>query len=209
MAIEITEKFKVTAPLGVVWEFVTQPARVVTCMPGAKLVEQLNDDTYLGQVKVKLGAITTSYEGEVVFASVDEAAHAMQLTGEGRETGGGTAKGTVDIRLVDLGDETEMTVEAKVDLTGKVMQVGRGMIKGVSRQLFKQFAKSATEQLEAPAAGQPSANATPEGGVAPVSAATREDDQALAVVPLLARTIWDAIVGFIRRLFARLFRRDT
>ena len=29
--------------------------------------------------------------------------------------------------------------EASVDLTGRVMQVGRGMIQGVSHQLFQQF----------------------------------------------------------------------
>ncbi len=189
MAIEIKEKFAVQAPIDVVWRFVMDPTKVVTCMPGAELVEQVDETTYIGGVKVKLGAITTSYKGRVTFASVDEQAHAIQLSGEGRETGGGTAKGTVDIRLEALPDgQTEMLTEARVDLTGKVMQVGRGMIKGVSHQLFKQFAASARQRLETAAESD-----------TPLPAA--EQDAALAVAPLLAKTLWAAIVGFFRRLF--------
>jgi len=62
-------------------------------------------------------------------------------------TGGGGFIGShVVDRLIERGEETELTIEANVELTGKVMQVGRSMIKGVSRQLFKQFAKNASDR---------------------------------------------------------------
>jgi carbon monoxide dehydrogenase subunit G len=195
MAIEINEQFVVEAPIDTVWAFVVEPARVVTCMPGAELLEQVDDATYLGKVKVKLGAITTAYKGEVKFASVDESGHAIQLVGEGRETGGGTAKGKVDIVLETVETGTQMRIDVTVDLTGKVMQMGRGMIKGVSAQLFKQFATNMQGQLD-PGEGERSVPAT-------------QQDEALAVVPLLAKTLWQAIVSFFRRLFNRLFGRKS
>jgi hypothetical protein len=206
MAIEISEKLQANAPIEVVWEFVMDPARVVSCMPGAELLEELSDTTFVGQVKVKLGAITAKYKGEVMYASVDEETYSVQLTGQGREAGGGTAKGSVEIRLQALEDgRTEMITEAKVDLTGKVMQMGGRMIKGVSAQLFKQFAKSAQQQLEAAAAQS--------GGGASETADTMADDmlpqaapqegEALAVVPLLLKTLWAAILNFFRKLFGR------
>jgi carbon monoxide dehydrogenase subunit G len=195
MAIEINEQFVVEAPIETVWAFVVEPARVVTCMPGAELLEQVDDATYLGKVKVKLGAITTAYKGEVKFASVDESGHAIQLVGEGRETGGGTAKGKVDIVLETVETGTQMRIDVTVDLTGKVMQMGRGMIKGVSAQLFKQFATNMQGQLD-PGEGERSVPAT-------------QQDEALAVAPLLAKTLWQAIVSFFRRLFNRLFGRKS
>jgi len=192
MAIEITEKFSVRAPIDTVWRFVQDPHKVVTCMPGAQLIEQVDETHYIGAVKVKLGAITTAYKGKMHFASVDEANHTIQLIGEGKEKGGGTAKGTVDIGLVSLDDGgTEMTTVAVVNLTGKVMQVGGPMIKGVSHQLFKQFAASASKQLEASAAG----------GTAEAAAPPPDADAALAVAPLVARTLWASLVDFFRRLF--------
>ena len=192
MAIEIIEKMNLEAPADAAWSFITDPERVVTCMPGAELVEQIDEKTYVGKVKVKLGAITTAYKGQVVFASVDNENHTMRLTGEGRETGGGTAKGSLDVHMTELESGIEMSFEVRVDLTGKVMQMGRGMIKGVSGQIFKQFAAAARDQILAAAD-------TPEG--APVPAPRPEGQEALAVGGLVGRTLWQGIVDFFKRLF--------
>jgi len=150
MAIEFRETLQVDAPIDRVWKFVNDPRKVVTCMPGAGLDEVVDERTFLGTVKIKVGAITASYKGRVVFTEVDAQARVLEATAEGRETGGGTARGKISIRLSSPAEgPTEFVTEASVDLTGRVMQVGRGMIQGVSRQLFKQFAASTKELLEA------------------------------------------------------------
>lgn len=191
MAIEIKETLQVEAPIERVWDFVVDPQRVVTCMPGAALDEVVDDKTFLGTVKVKLGAITTKYKGRVEFANVDAQAHSIQMVAEGRETGGGTAKGTIDMRVNQLPEgPVELVIEAGIDLTGRVMQVGRGMIQGVSHQLFKQFAASAKEILEA----------EDEAAEAAAVAAVAEQ-KPVAIVPLIFRTIVAAIVNFFKRLF--------
>jgi carbon monoxide dehydrogenase subunit G len=193
MAIEIKETLQVGAPIDRVWEFVTDPQRVVTCMPGAGLDEVVDERTFLGNVKVKVGAITASYKGRIEFTEVDAQAHTLQLTAEGRETGGGTAKGAISIRLsAPEAGPTELVTEASVDLTGRIMQVGRGMIQGVSHQLFKQFAASAKEILEAQDAA----------GEAEEAVAVAEQKE-LRILPLVFRTLWEAIVRFFRRLFGR------
>jgi len=191
MAIEIKETLQVEAPIERVWDFVVDPQRVVTCMPGAALDEVVDDKTFLGTVKVKLGAITTKYKGRVEFADVDAQAHSIQMVAEGRETGGGTAKGTIDMRVNELPEgSVELVIEAGIDLTGRVMQVGRGMIQGVSHQLFKQFAASAKEILEA----------EDEAAEAAAVAAVAEQ-KPVAIVSLIFRTIVAAIVNFFKRLF--------
>ncbi len=192
MAIEIIEKMNLEAPPDAAWSFITDPERVVACMPGAELVEQLDEKTYVGKVKVKLGAITTAYKGQVAFDTVDDENHTMRLTGEGRETGGGTAKGSLDVRMTELESGIEMSFEVRVDLTGKVMQMGRGMIKGVSGQIFKQFAASARDQILAAAE-------TPEG--TPLPAPSPEGQEALSVGGLVGRTLWQGLVDFFKKLF--------
>ena len=190
MAIEIKERFSVAAPIDAVWRFVMDPEQVVTCMPGATLDEVVDERAFLGSVKVKLGAVTTSYKGRVQFTAVDEQTYSVQMVAEGRETGGGTAKATVTSQLRPLSDgQTEVTADASVDLTGRIVQVGRGMIQGVSHQLFQQFAASTKQRLELPA------------GSAPAPVAT--ESSPIRIVPILFRTLWAAIVRFFRRLFGR------
>ena len=112
----------------------------------------------------------------------------MKLTAEGRETGGGTAKGTLHSQLRSLPDgQTEVLAQASVDLTGRVMQMGRGMIQGVSHQLFQQFVASTRERLEAPP-----------GAASELAPA---ESTPIRAIPLLLSTLRAAIARFFRRLF--------
>ena len=116
-------------------------------MPGAELEEVATEDTFLGNIKVKVGPITATYKGRVRFTQVDRENYAIQMTGEGREVGGGTARGTVSSRLQQAPDgRTEVAAEASAEITGRVMQFGRGMIQGVSEQLFEQFAAAVAQR---------------------------------------------------------------
>jgi carbon monoxide dehydrogenase subunit G len=195
MAINIKETFQVDAPLEAVWRFVIDPHQVVTCLPGAELQEVVDDHTFLGRVKVKVGAITTSYKGRITFDEVDETGRAIRMVAEGRDAGGGTAKGTMTGRLRSLSPrQTEVVAEASVDLTGRIMQVGRGMIQGVSHQLFLQFVASTKERLEAPQQASPGQASAP---IAPVEV------KPIRAIPLLLRALMTAIAQFFRRVFGR------
>jgi len=143
-------------------------------------------------VKIKLGAITTRYRGRVQLTEVDEAAHTVRMLAEGRETGGGTAKGTLTSQVRALPDgDTEVIAQAEVDITGRVMQMGRGMIQGVSSQLFAQFATRTREALETPAA---------EGEEALPAARAEES---IPILRVILGVLWAPVARFFRRLFQR------
>ena len=198
MAIDIRETFQVRAPIDAVWRLIMDPQAVVTCMPGASLDQVVDSNTFLGTVKIKVGAITTSYKGRVQFSNVDAQTYTVQMVADGRETGGGVAKGTMSSRLRALPDGTEVVAEATVDLTGRIMQVGRGMIQGVAHQLFLQFVARIKERLET-APGTAAA-----GGASPnARSAGQPEGSAIRILPLIASVMWSAIVRFFSRLFGR------
>lgn len=196
MALEIRETFRVAAPVDRVWRFLMDPAEVASCMPGASLDEVVDARTFLGTVRIRLGAISASYKGRVRFDDVDDAGRTIRAVAEGRETGGGTAKGTLTSRLSVLPDgSTEVIAEASVDLTGRVVQVGRGMIQGVSAQLFKEFVAKVCAKLEMPI-GELAA-ALPAGAPAPA------EGDSIRLLPLVLNVLRNAIVRFFRRLLGR------
>ncbi|HEV8648256.1 MAG TPA: SRPBCC family protein [Actinomycetes bacterium] len=147
----IEQTVEVDAPLDRVWALVNDVPRVAPCMPGAALTKVVDERTYEGTVRVKLGPISMSYKGTVVLEEVDEAAHSAQLSASGKEVrGGGTARAKVDTRLEAVSDtKTRMSVVSDVQLTGKVASFGRGAISDVSAKLFGQFADCLRETLEA------------------------------------------------------------
>ena len=198
MAIDIRETFQVRAPIATVWQFMLDPQKVAACMPGAVLEQVVDERTFLGAIKVKIGAITTSYKGRLQLTDVDEAAHSIKMKGEGRETSGGTAKASLASHMKALPDGgTEVVAEASVDLTGRIMQVGRGMIQGVSHQLFLQFVSAAQAQLER-APGRPAT-----AGEATSAAPAPPPQQAIRILPLLLAVFRSAILRFFQRLRRR------
>ena len=199
MAISLNQTFHVKAPVDDVWKFLLDPHQVVTCMPGAALYDVEGDDTFLGNIKVKVGPITAMYKGRVRFTNVDHAAHHIEMTAEGVEQSGGSASGTMSSRLEPGPDGgTTVFAEANAEITGRVMQFGRGMIQGISDQMFKQFAASVQERLESAQTAPPPAAEGEEPAPVPV-----HEQKPINAIALVFGAFWAAIGGFFARLFKR------
>jgi carbon monoxide dehydrogenase subunit G len=148
--VKIEQNVEVDAPLDRVWALVTDVPRIAPCMPGAQLTNVVDERTYEGTIRVKLGPINMSYKGSAMLDEMDEASHTARLTASGKDVrGGGTARAGVEMKLESLSaSSTRMAVTADVQLTGKVASFGRGAIQDVSTRLFGQFAQGLRETLE-------------------------------------------------------------
>ena len=156
MAIEIVKTFVVKAPAAAVWGFLTDPQRVARCMPGAAITDRIDDKTFAGTMAVKVGPVSTSYKGKIVFERVDESARTAEIVATGQDVrgrGGADLHLTSSIKEVAPG-ETEVTAASKVNITGILAQMGRGMVQDVSDQLFQTFSQRMRAELE-PAAPAP------------------------------------------------------
>ena len=192
MPITLTESFRVNAPIDRVWKYLTNPREVVSCLPGAQLGEVESERAFRGAVKVRVGPVTASFQGRAEFTEVDEGRHVVRVVGSGRDpAGGNTAALRMTSTLQRNGNATEVRVEASVDLGGRLMQFGRGMVEEVSRQLFAQFASCVRTTLETPAhAGS-------------ITSDINRSAQPVRALPLAFRAAW----GSLRRALGR--RRST
>ena len=195
MAFKIEERFEVQAPVERVWKYLTDPARVVECLPGAELLEMTDEHNFTGAIKVKVGPLAMSYKGKAQFTEVNEQAHQVRMVGDAREVGGsGSTKVTMLSTVAPLAaGGSEVVVNAEVELVGRIVQFGRGMIEEVSRQMFRQFSTCVKAKLEVVEEAQPAESTPP-----PVAEA-----KAVAAAPLAFRALWAIIVRFFKRLFGK------
>ena len=199
MAFRIEERFEVQAPVERVWDYLIDPKRVVECLPGAELLEQKDDGSFLGAIKVKVGPLAMSYKGQGKFTEINAETHQVRMVGDAREvSGSGSTKLSMLSTVSPLANGgCEISVSADVDLVGKIVQFGRGMIEEVSRQMFRQFSECVKKKLElaeAPAAAAVS-GATPADPPPPTEA------KAVAAAPLAFRALWATIARFFKGLF--------
>jgi carbon monoxide dehydrogenase subunit G len=136
---ELTNEFEVAVPVERAWAVLTDLERIAPCLPGAQLRE-VEGDEYRGSVKIKVGPITTSYDGTIRITELDESAHRAVMKAEGRETRGqGNVSALITATMLSSGSTTKVTVATDLSITGKVAQFGRGVLADVSAKLLDQF----------------------------------------------------------------------
>jgi carbon monoxide dehydrogenase subunit G len=157
MAIQIEKKFQVKEPVDQVWSLLSGPKRVASCVPGAKITEQVDEKTYKGTITVRVGPSATDYKGELEIVRLDSNNHELEMIGKGQDVSGrGSASMKMTAKATSLPDGgTEVASVAEVNVVGILAQMGSRMINEVSNILFAQFIKNFQAQLEQPAGAVP------------------------------------------------------
>jgi uncharacterized protein len=137
--LDLTHKFTVPTPVDETWAHFNDIASVAECFPGAT-VTAVEDDTFTGSCKVKLGPIALVYNGSGTFVEKDEAGHRFVVEAKGKDKrGNGTAGANVTVSMADAAGATDVEVVTDLSVTGKPAQFGRGVMQDVSDKLLGQF----------------------------------------------------------------------
>jgi len=158
---KIANEFTVSAPMEKAWDVLSDLEQVIPLMPGAQLTGRDGDD-FLGKVKVKVGPVTSEFNGRARFVEHDREHHRAVIDGKGKEQRGtGNAAATVAAQLHDAGDRTRVKVDTDLKIVGKLAQVGGGMLQQVSEKLLGEFVESLEAKLAADSATPSNAAAEP------------------------------------------------
>lgn len=170
MAIKIEKSFQVKHPIDAVWKFLSEPAKVATCVPGAQITEQIDQTHFKGTITVKVGPAVTDFKGEVEIVRLDPQEHVLEMQAKGQDVrgkGSASMKMTGSLRPLPDGG-TEMISVSEVQVMGILAQMGGRVINEVSNIMFQKFAKNFQERLELEM--QAGEDAAPAGGVKPINA---------------------------------------
>jgi uncharacterized protein len=166
MAVTIEKRFEVPEPVDTVWAFLSDPRKVVTCVPGAQITEQVDERTYKGAISVKVGPTVSDYKGQVQIVRMDPEAHEIEIVGKGQDTrgkGSASMKMTGKVRSLESG--TEVISISELSVAGILAQMGGRMINEVSNIMFAQFTNNFREKLQSGEAAEPAGAPKPIGAV--------------------------------------------
>ncbi len=148
MQTSINRTFEIANPIEQVWESLCNPNEIVTCVPGASLTEQVDENNYKGAVTLKFGPVKASYDGLVTFLERNAATKTMKLKGIGTDVKGkGGADMIMDGVLTENAGKTSVNVTMNVEVTGMLAQFGSRLINDVSNQVFDQFIDNFSNKL--------------------------------------------------------------
>jgi uncharacterized protein len=188
--VRIENSFVVAAPPPEVWKLLLDVEKVAPCMPGAELTEVVDDRTWKGRVRLRVGPVSMNYSGTVHMTERDDANLPVTLRAEGRETSGkGNAAATIRSSVQPSGGGSKVLIDQDLQLSGMAAQFGSRMIQDVSAHLTQQFADGLSAQL----------SASP-GESAPVTQPTE--------LPALRLALWAVLRALARLLHLPSARRQ-
>lgn len=153
----IENEFTVEACPQDVFALMVDVERVAPCIPGTQVTGRRDDGAFDGEMSLRLGPMKMRYRGTVAITSKNEATHEATMLAKGTEAQGqGTAQGTMNMAVRDREDGgSDVTVATDIKLTGRVAQMGQGIMKDVSTKMIAEMAQNMAALLDSRAAQPP------------------------------------------------------
>lgn len=146
---KLTNEFTIDAPVDEIWTTMLDLERVAACVPGSKVVGPAPDGGLEANIRVKVGPMAMNYRGVVRIVESDERSRRAVMQAKAREARGqGTATADMVMEIRDT-QPVEVSIATDLDVTGRVAQMGRGVMQDVAGRIVQDFAKGLQALLAA------------------------------------------------------------
>lgn len=217
----LTNDFVVAAELESVWRHLLDMKGVAACVPGARVEEIIEPDTYKGTIRLRIGPMTVEYRGQATLVETDETSHSATIHLKAREARGqGSALATVRNRLEAAPGGTRVIAETDLQITGPQAQFGKGVLEDVGGRILEEFSARLERQIAEAANGESAATGGAgvdgAGAQRPAGAGTGGDDDVLDLNKVLSGSLraraasiapFAALAAVVIALVSRMLRR--
>jgi hypothetical protein len=146
---KIEGKFTMKAPILKVWDFLLAPGTLASCIPGAEKMEAVDDKTWEGIVKQKVGPIGVKLNFTQTMTEVDPPNH-IKAVGRGSAVGGAgtfSQETIVDIKEI-AGGEVEVAYSSNVSMVGRLATFGERIMRAKVNKVGEQFIQNLQNKLK-------------------------------------------------------------
>ena len=145
---ELTHEFDIDAPPDDVFSFLLDAPAVATCVPGVVIDEVVDETTFKGTLKVKVGPVTVRYRGNGYIQTADKDKRVATIRAEGEEQGAaGSVAATMQMSVAPVGSSSRVTILTDLAIAGRVATMGRGVIEQVGTQLVGQASRTIESRI--------------------------------------------------------------
>jgi carbon monoxide dehydrogenase subunit G len=146
---KIEGNFTMKAPIQKVWDFLLAPGTLASCIPGAEKMEPVDDKTWEGVVKQKVGPIGVKLNFTQTLTEVDPPHH-IKAVGRGSAVGGaGTFTQETIVDMKELGGgEVEVAYSSNVSMVGRLATFGERIMRAKVNKVGEQFIQNLQNALK-------------------------------------------------------------
>jgi len=131
-------KFHIPSSIDKVWDYTSDPAKVIECVPGVQTYTIGENKRITAAVKVSIGFIRGTFQTQTRVVKEDKNTHTavLELSGSGAGSGFNAA---VNIGVVAVGAESDVTWEANVNINGPLGSLAKPLVEGNIKKIVTQL----------------------------------------------------------------------
>lgn len=131
------------------WNFLMDIPKVAQLLPGVDKVERVDQDTYQGTLKIRVGPISLNLQGKITVEERDQDNWRATLRADASDRmAAGGMRGKTTLTLTELNaNETELSVDTDVNILGKIGEFGQPIIRKKADTMLKEFVENIKKQL--------------------------------------------------------------
>lgn len=145
---KIIDSFTVQSPLNIVWDYLLNIEEMSKCVPGVESVDAVDENTYNGKLKVRVGPISASFNGTVKITEITPTNRIVaEISGDDR--GSATSvKATFESLLEEVEEGTKVNYQMDLNLRGRLAQFGSAVVSATAKKMTAEFAKNLRKSIE-------------------------------------------------------------
>ena len=146
---KIVKSLIVSSSVDQTWDFFQDVPKVASCFPGANLTEQTDEGIYKGNVSIKLGPFTATFDGEATYEP-NQQRKSGKVEGKAIDKRGGSrSRLLLNYKLIGVdGENSQVDFDADIQLAGPIAQFGRiGVIEEAAELLIAEFVSNVEQSM--------------------------------------------------------------
>ncbi len=145
---EISGEFTIAAPRQRVWDALNDPEILKQCIPGCESIDRQSDTEFETRMLAKIGPVKARFVSSIVLSDLTPP-HSYTISGQGKGGPAGFGKGSAQVELEEIPDGTRLSYSAKLQVGGKLAQIGSRLVGGAAKKIAKNFFSAFAELVPA------------------------------------------------------------
>jgi len=131
-------KFRLPSEREKVWDFISDPSKIITCVPGLQTFTVGENKRIAATVKVAIGFIRGNFQATSKVVKEDHESYAATLELSGSGAGSGFSA-VVDLGIAAIDSESELGWKADVSISGPLGSLAKPLIEGNIKKIVTQM----------------------------------------------------------------------
>jgi len=142
----LTGKHVVNAGPTRVWQMLMDTDTLARIVPGISKLEKNGDNSYISTISMKLGQVSSSFTSNLQMEDIQQEKGFTLKVQQNSKIGNANAAIKIDLTPV-VENQTEVSFEGDVKLSGMLASMGQRVLGGVANTLSKQFFTNMDKEL--------------------------------------------------------------